>query len=92
MAEKAGEWMANHKVKFRRKHVPTKVSFVAKITSHSLRNPGHTSLMVVIVFDLLIGCFQVELIEEGPPRKLKVEFRSTETGETATEEFNTVRS
>ena len=48
--------------------------------------------MVVIVFDFLIGCFQVELIEEGPPRKLKVEFRSTETGETATEEFNTVHS
>ena len=56
MAEQAGEWMANHKVKFIKKCVPTKV----------------------------------ELIEEGPPRKLKVEYKNTETGEVLTEEFNTV--
>lgn len=57
MAELAGEWMANNKVKFIRKCVPTKV----------------------------------ELIDEGPPRKLKVEYKNTETGEVLTEEFNTVR-
>lgn len=34
----------------------------------------------------------MELIEEGPPRKLKVEYKSTETGEVASDEFNTVGS
>lgn len=56
MAELAGKWMEDHKVKFIKKHVPTKV----------------------------------ELVEEGPPRRLKVEYKSTETGEIASDEFNTV--
>ena len=51
------------------------------------------------MYVLVIGCFmpdcgwylKVELIEEGPPRRLKVEFKGTETGEIGTEEFNTVR-
>lgn len=33
---------------------------------------------------------QVELIEEGPPRRLKVTYENTETNETLSEEFNTV--
>ena len=33
---------------------------------------------------------QIELVEEGPPRRLRVEFKSTETGEVKSEEFNTV--
>lgn len=33
---------------------------------------------------------KVELVEEGPPRRLKVEYKNTETGETGSEEFNTV--
>ena len=33
---------------------------------------------------------KVELIEEGPPRRLRVEYKSTETGEISSEEFNTV--
>ena len=33
---------------------------------------------------------KVELLEEGPPRRLKVEFKNTETGETGSEEYNTV--
>ena len=34
----------------------------------------------------------MELVEEGPPRRLKVEYKSTETGEVGSEEFNTVSS
>lgn len=56
MADLAGEWMADHRVKFLRKFVPTKV----------------------------------ELIEDGTPRRLKVEYKSTETGEVLSDEFNTV--
>ena len=33
---------------------------------------------------------QVELVSEGPPRVLRVHYKSTETGEVKTEEFNTV--
>ena len=33
---------------------------------------------------------QVELVEEGPPRKLKVEYKSLATNEISSEEFNTV--
>ena len=32
----------------------------------------------------------MELIEEGPPRRLRVTYRSTEGGEEASEECNTV--
>ena len=32
----------------------------------------------------------MELVEEGPPRRLKVEYKSTETGQVASDEFNTV--
>lgn len=37
-------------------------------------------------------CFfvQVELVEEGPPRKLRVEYKSLATNEVNSEEFNTV--
>ena len=34
----------------------------------------------------------MELVEEGPPRRLKVEYKSTETGQVASDEFNTVGS
>jgi hypothetical protein len=37
-------------------------------------------------------CVQVELVEEGPPRRLKVEYKSTETGQVASDEYNTVGS
>ena len=30
-------------------------------------------------------------MSEGPPRQLRVEYKRTETGETVSEEFNTVR-
>ena len=33
---------------------------------------------------------QVELVEEGPPRKLRVEYKDTANNEVASEEFNTV--
>ena len=33
---------------------------------------------------------QVELVEEGPPRKLRVEFKNLATNEIGSEEFNTV--
>ena len=33
---------------------------------------------------------KVELIEKGPPCRLKVEYKNTQTGEIGTEEFNTV--
>lgn len=56
MADKAGEYMEKHKVKFIRKAVPTKI----------------------------------ELLEEGPPRRLRVDYQHTESGETGSEEFNTV--
>lgn len=33
---------------------------------------------------------QIELVEEGPPRQLRVTYRSTETGEEQSDVFNTV--
>ena len=33
---------------------------------------------------------KVELVEEGPPRKLRVEYKNTSTNEVGSEEFNTV--
>lgn len=33
---------------------------------------------------------QVELVEEGPPRKLRVEYKNLATNEVDSEEFNTV--
>ena len=33
---------------------------------------------------------QVELVEEGPPRKLRVEYKNLTTNEISSEEFNTV--
>ena len=33
---------------------------------------------------------QIELVEEGPPRQLRVTYRSTETGEEHSDVFNTV--
>ena len=33
---------------------------------------------------------QVELVEEGPPRKLRVEYKNLTTNEVSSEEFNTV--
>ena len=57
MADKAGEYMEGHKVKFVRHTVPIKV----------------------------------ELVEEGTPRRLKVEFKNVDTGAVRTEEYNTVR-
>ena len=57
MAEKIGDHMGSHGVKFIRPAVPTKV----------------------------------ELIEEGPPKKLRVEFKNVKTGEISTDEFNTVQ-
>jgi thioredoxin reductase (NADPH) len=57
MADIAGEYMANHKLKFLKKYVPTKI----------------------------------ELIEEGPPRQLRVTYRGTDEGaEEVSEVFNTV--
>ena len=39
----------------------------------------------------LCGCvLQVELVSDGPPRRLRVEYQHTETGEVSSEEFNTV--
>ena len=58
MADKAGEYMEGHKVKFVRHTVPIKV----------------------------------ELVEEGTPRRLKVEFKNVDTGAVGTEEYNTVRT
>ena len=53
-----------------------------------------TSLPVGVVkmHWFLVSCVdvQVELIEEGPPRQLRVTYRSTETGEEKEEVFNTV--
>ncbi|KAJ7353844.1 thioredoxin reductase [Desmophyllum pertusum] len=56
MAEKIGDDMINHGVKFKRPAIPTKV----------------------------------ELIEEGTPRKLRVHYKSLETGEESSIECNTV--
>ena len=33
---------------------------------------------------------QVELVEEGPPRRLRVEYKNSTTNEISSEEFNTV--
>ena len=33
---------------------------------------------------------QIELVEEGPPRRLRVTYRSSDGGEESSEEFNTV--
>jgi len=38
----------------------------------------------------LIYLVKVELVEDGPPRKLRVEFKNTSTNEVGSEEFNTV--
>ena len=56
MADKAGEYMEDHKVKFIRHAVPVKV----------------------------------ELIEKGPPSKLRVEYKNVEGGKNSSEEYNTV--
>lgn len=56
MADKAGDYMVEHGIKFIRQSVPTKV----------------------------------ELIEDGTPRRLRVEFKNTETGAVESQEYNTV--
>ena len=45
--------------------------------------------MYVCVLCVLLP--QIELVEEGPPRRLKVEFEYVETKEISSQEFNTVR-
>ncbi len=81
MAEKIGESMEKkegdeHGVRFIKKCVPTKVRRLFCIRGR--------------VLHVMWVWFQVELVEEGPPRRLRVEFKSTETGEVKSEEFNTV--
>ena len=46
-------------------------------------------LMCVHVCVLLVP--QIELVEDGTPRRLKVDFEFVETKETSSQEFNTVR-
>ena len=138
MADKAGDYMQEHGVKFIRKAVPTKASHGGGCGGHCapslgyyvsfLSNllPGHMGCLFAIwvtsclcgghflCLHLLMGvgaggahvtvymlymyvcvlCVllpQIELVEEGPPRRLKVEFEYVETKEISSQEFNTVR-
>ncbi len=51
----------------------------------------YAGLVVIIIS--CHGCPQIELIEkggDGKPQRLRVEYKSNETGEVSSEEFNTV--
>ena len=100
MAELAGKWMEDHKVKFIRKHIPTKVRGAREGQRYSVFSSYQKKVHIIVLclyslLDSVVIVYflygQVELIEEGPPRKLKVDYKSTETGDVASDEFNTVR-
>ena len=49
---------------------------------------GNTNFFLNVIAGYVL--VQVELVEEGPPRKLKVEYKNLATNEVSSEEFNTV--
>ena len=86
MAEIVGSHMENENVKFSKKHVPLKVGGEMYDFKTFLRKCCKLSELC----KLCIIVVQVERLEEGQPGKLKVTYKSVESGDILDGEYNTV--